>query len=63
LGRLLGEEGLPAEVNVQHTSAQWRRMGPVVAGLPLGSECGGLALGSGDRRIAGFALADLEDRP
>jgi hypothetical protein len=34
-----------------------------VAGLPLGGECGGPALGGGDRRIAGFGLADVEDRP
>jgi hypothetical protein len=34
-----------------------------VAGLPGGGECGGPALGGGDRRIAGFGLADVEDRP
>ena len=34
-----------------------------VAGLPLGGERGGLALGNGDRLIAGLGLIYVEDRP
>jgi hypothetical protein len=34
-----------------------------VADLPGGGERGGLALGDGDRLIAGLGLANVEDRP
>jgi len=34
-----------------------------IAGLPLGGERDGLALGNGDRLIAGLGLANVKDRP